>query len=600
MDDWKAALGKAITDLQLVTPRSKGKIQHSRTSGAKAIQGSSVGNVQVSKDEVRSAAVGSQQAVHSKLPSLPGPVTPKTTVRPASVAEGTKHNKDWKTQASSATPAASKHQVIASRKVVSTEKNGEVPVLRRRLSQTEIQRDAKRQVERSFAVPDMSKYSIRHTIAMSAQSQAWQDVGRAIVLNPEENRGRAQCTIGLDFGTAFTKACVQFRGITYVVDWSLAVPGCTPSLLPGVFSSRPDGNCVLGETGSSTRSGLKIALMDNRDYASQVDTVVFLALATRYIRAWLFTTLKTVFSGFRIEWFVNVGLPTVPWEEPQMSALYERIAFAGWNLGTSSGDISIANAKELLSQLDSHEVVKETIDRERVKSFPEFVAQIASYVQSAQRRNDLHLLVDVGAGTVDVVIFHIGNNEEEDDCFLIHKSSIVRNGTHILLGYRAEESGLGQTIWDEEFARLGSRDLEKRSGLAPLSLTPIDDHFSERLFLLMRKLISETKRIRYQTSPVWESGLPFLLCGGGKDIDVYRNAMTQVRSQWSLLEMRLSLPESFVATGVGASEFHRVSVAHGLSFSAENLGQIQPESEVADIRKPQSVGVNFVERYIEK
>jgi hypothetical protein len=116
----------------------------------------------------------------------------------------------------------------------------------------------------------------------------------------------------------------------------------------------------------------------------------------------------------------------------------------------------------------------------------------------------------------------------------------------------------------------------------------------------VRKLVAETKQFRYQTSPVWKSGLPFLLCGGGKDLDVYKNSMNQVRSQWPLLEMRLALPESFVATAVGASEFHRVSVAHGLSFSADNLGQIQPEAEVPDIRRVQGVSINLSERYIEK
>jgi hypothetical protein len=64
--------------------------------------------------------------------------------------------------------------------------------------------------------------------------------------------------------------------------------------------------------------------------------------------------------------------------------------------------------------------------------------------------------------------------------------------------------------------------------------------------------------------------------------------------------MKLALPESFVATAVGASEFHRVSVAHGLSFSADNLGQIQPEAEVPDIRRVQGAGINLSERYIEK
>jgi hypothetical protein len=37
-----------------------------------------------------------------------------------------------------------------------------------------------------------------------------------------------------------------------------------------------------------------------------------------------------------------------------------------------------------------------------------------------------------------------------------------------------------------------------------------------------------------------------------------------------------------------------------LSFSADNLGQIQPESEVPDIRRVQGGSINISERYIEK
>lgn len=37
-------------------------------------------------------------------------------------------------------------------------------------------------------------------------------------------------------------------------------------------------------------------------------------------------------------------------------------------------------------------------------SVVEFVAQIASYSRSPQRKRDLHLLVGIGAGTVDVEV----------------------------------------------------------------------------------------------------------------------------------------------------------------------------------------------------
>ena len=69
-------------------------------------------------------------------------------------------------------------------------------------------------------------------------------------------------------------------------------------------------------------------------------------------------------------------------------------------------------------------------------AFPEFVAQISSYRQSPQRRRDLHLLVDVGAGTVDIVTFHVWE-PEETDCYSILEAAVEKLGTHMLLGYRA-------------------------------------------------------------------------------------------------------------------------------------------------------------------
>jgi hypothetical protein len=591
MEDWKAALGQAMSDLK------QSKLQHPQANKERGIAESAPFKIKPIQEQAKTSGVTSGVTGGSNVVLPPKPARTPIFDRSQNSTVGKKPDKG-----TGRFPLAASKPVSnpVSPKSIGVRTEGKHPISKPLFSPKLVQRPATRSVDPTFNAPDMSKYRIRHRGATGATTQAWQEIGKFVVLNPGENRGRAQCTIGLDFGTAFTKACVQFRGVTYVVDWSLAVPGCAPSLLPGVFSTLQDGSCVLGEVGESRCGDLKIALMERRDHSSQVNTVVFLALATRYIRAWLFTTLKTVFSGFQVEWFVNVGLPTVPWEEPQMSALYEKITLAAWDLGTSARVISMVEAEKLVSQSDARAEVADSINRERIKSFPEFVAQIASYVQSAQRRNDLHLLVDVGAGTVDVVLFHIGNNEVEDDCFLIHRSSIVRHGTHILLGYRADAGGLSQTEWDEEFARLGGRDFEIRSGLASLSLDPVDDHFSERLFLVVRKLVTETKQFRYQTSPVWKSGLPFLLCGGGKDLDVYKKSMNQVRSQWPLLEMKLALPESFVATAVGASEFHRVSVAHGLSFSADNLGQIQPESEVPDIRRVQGASINLSERYIEK
>jgi len=44
----------------------------------------------------------------------------------------------------------------------------------------------------------------------------------------------------------------------------------------------------------------------------------------------------------------------------------------------------------------------------------------------------------------------------------------------------------------------------------------------------------------------------------------------------------------------------KISVAHGLRYAADNLGQIERESEVADIRRTRELREDRSERYIEK
>ena len=61
----------------------------------------------------------------------------------------------------------------------------------------------------------------------------------------EDKAGRL-AILGLDFGTAFTKAVVRWSQRHYAVDWSDAVEGEDHDLLASVFSEAPDGCCILG------------------------------------------------------------------------------------------------------------------------------------------------------------------------------------------------------------------------------------------------------------------------------------------------------------------------------------------------------------------
>jgi hypothetical protein len=144
---------------------------------------------------------------------------------------------------------------------------------------------------------------------------------------------------------------------------------------------------------------------------------------------------------------MNVGLPASTWDKSDTASLYKCLSVAGWNLGATVGPITFVAARSALASVSPGGKSKPTgIDADTIETFPEFGAQVHSYRSSAQRQKDLHLLVDVGAGTVDIVTFHIGDeNESEINCIL---EPLVRKlGTHVLLGYRAQAAALnGRTL----------------------------------------------------------------------------------------------------------------------------------------------------------
>jgi hypothetical protein len=307
-----------------------------------------------------------------------------------------------------------------------------------------------------------------------------------------------------------------------------------------------------------------------------------------------------VFGGFELEWFVNVGLPSVPWDNIGLRELYQGIALAGWRLGSASGPVTVSRATSFLAEVQANVPAHlGQLRRERIEAFPEFVAQINSYRRSPQHRSDLHLLIDVGAGTVDIVTFHVWEPEETDS-YAILEASVDRRGTHILLGYRAQASGLYLPNWDEKTTRLQTSKFESTFALKAGSLQPLRQFFVDQLHRSLQKVLGETRTHRYETSPNWNEGVPFFLCGGGRNIDVYRDAITRAQTNWKLEEMDLPMPNGLANRTLSREDFHRVSVAHGLSYSADNLGKIDRKSEVPDLRRHRSAGVDYTSRYIEK
>lgn len=427
---------------------------------------------------------------------------------------------------------------------------------------------------RSFrlAVPDDFKEP-KDWVALGGQTMLWRE-GKSYAVY-----------MGIDFGTAYTKASIGFGGDIFIVDWNGVKAGREQFTLPGEFSVLPDDSCILGRSPQAIRvaSDLKRPFLEGHaSKSSLIDATVFLALIMRYVRAWWFHRHSGLVRNRSLEWNINLGAPTTPWQDNAIRAKYERAAKAAWVLSVASAHISADQAEGVLERVR----LSPDENLPPVEIVPEFVAQIASYTRSPQRQPDLHMLVDVGAGTVDVVTFNVHRDDQTgEDRFPIFWASVSNLGTHYLMARRLHAcSPGGDEYWDDMSSVPSSDQFSQARGIASQEIKRIDREHAENVANAIASVLRVTKQQRYRRSPNWKAGVRVFLCGGGSSCDVFKQAVaTAARlSRVPLPRIRLPLPERLEAPDLPQDQFHRVSVAYGLGMDAFNLGQIISMAEVED------------------
>lgn len=361
---------------------------------------------------------------------------------------------------------------------------------------------------------------------------------------------RRQVIIGLDFGTAFTKVVIGDVARAYAVPFSCHNTEDNPFLLPGVFSEEACGKISLGaHPGTRVYDNLKMPLLDgDKGRLTQLKIVAFLALVLRHSRKWFLDHHEGTFGRSSLEWCVNIGMPTAQYHDVGLTEFYKRIVGIAWASSITPGDLSLRMIEE---KTDS---VKADVARIDVAMIPEFVAQVNSYVKSPLRQRDLHLLIDVGAGTLDVVAFIVHENES-GDVFPILAKSVTKFGVQFL----------PESQSDRVFFR---RDI----------------------FREIRLIIEFVKKNKYGAyfDRSRNNILPFFLTGGGSNMEFYSSiARTMVTRETPCPAVRLMLPvpDRLIANGLPPDQYHRLSVAYGLSFDAFDIGQIVPEEDVTDISR---------------
>lgn len=388
----------------------------------------------------------------------------------------------------------------------------------------------------------------------------------------EDKDGRL-AILGLDFGTAFTKAVVRWSGRHYAVDWAGAVEGEDHHLLASVFSEARDGRCVLGaHEGSdwSVHEGIKLQLLsfDGTSIDGRMaDAVIFISLAFRYVDGWLRRTNSDVEKGVR--WRLHVGLPTKSWDSDATTGTFKTMAQAARVLACMPGPVTRIAALEALRMTGQ-------VDRPAVDVFPEFACQLYSYLLSPERGEDLHALVDIGAGTLDLAYFNVFMKEGEA-LLPIFASEVDRLGAHYLIA--ALSGAEGRPAWADGESSLSDEEVGRKLDCSPndvcsrrsLYLSSVADVF------ILATLAAKTA---YPTSPAFQrsENVRLFLCGGGSRIHSLQKRFELIaREAAKLLDIKFQVSELVRPrdiVGKLESGFDRLSVAYGLSQNAANIGSV--------------------------
>ncbi|MCC4259336.1 hypothetical protein LL270_01550 [Pseudomonas aestusnigri] len=470
-----------------------------------------------------------------------------------------------------------------------------------------------------------------HTLraAKPAPIETWPRSGHEVHMGNSSDEKHLY--LGLDFGTSSLKAVIsdRERQLTYAVPFR-DIQGVARYLLPcrvyrgttdaGAESYNLDGHGVAFQD-------LKLALLSAPDsHEAQLNVVGFLALALRLIRGWLLSTHGATYGG-EIIWDMAVGLPFANRENEKLVSLYKTLSTAAWIASTKEQLTpavvlqAIKRAEELSAGAPVDSSVEEVEDIV-VDVHPEIAAQIHGFVSSGAydpNASNIYLLVDVGAGTLDASVFRVSREAgQSKDSFNFFTTSVEPHGVMNL--HRQRTGALQKALADQLPDRADL--LQSVKGISQLTdaekalpediagyFQGVDVQFHgetiDRQFYrqVKRQVVQDTyvsvldKKL---LGPQQMRGMPMFVCGGGSRSGFYQQLKTDMQSSlgcswFGVTPKPLQRPRGLQAPGLPRSDYHRLSVAYGLSRLklGEVVAQV-PALDVEDRRK------DFSECYIEK
>jgi hypothetical protein len=442
-------------------------------------------------------------------------------------------------------------------------------------------------------------------------------------------RKRLVAVIGLDFGTSCTKCVIGVAGRAVAVPFSGLSPKGSPYLLPTQLWLEGDRSLSLRPSrGAQPISGIKVGLMRVPDSAFQLGggseatpvtlAAAYLGLVIRHACEWLVAEKRGLLGDVDLTWQLNVGLPAKSHDDIQTSAAFRRAVHAAWVLSRLQGKLYLGVCSEEVRAMSDGSYELPGITADAVNLIPEVAAEVVGYARSAQKRLGPHLMIDVGATTVDVCLFKLSEQgggyqyafyatdvNPELGAFQLHRKR------RLAIDPAAKEISI-----DDPLRPIPPtyRDYPGANGAAK----EVDHRFLTDVEAMVRTVAVQAKKKRRSELIVEmirhrgleredrDKDIRVLMCGGGSRIPLYVEATKMAGEAlapggWTKLRLKrfgmvrgLEYPARLDAPELRRADFDRLAVAYGLSYSVDNIGQFTPPSEMDP--EPRWWTVEFEER----
>lgn len=446
--------------------------------------------------------------------------------------------------------------------------------------------------------------------------------------------GECELVIGLDFGTSSSKVVIQAPDLagrpSYAVDFGKFSHESMPYLLPTKLWVSQKGECSLGpRDGAQLIRDIKLELFLQEEslssnqgptrqrFSPEETASCYLALLLRFSRRWFLETKQDFVRHFkRFRWNVNLGVPSPCIEDNEENRIFRRVGKVAWKLSTLAEElITIGRARTELKHVDESEYWE--TDEEFVCDFeiiPEIAAGTVGYALSDHRREGLHVMLDIGASTVDVCSFKL-HAEEGSDRYSLLIADVKHLGT---IGLYYSWLDAIKRVYKGHTENL----LDKHDPLTPIAedvepylvsreksihaIKEAEAEFKKQFLTMVRTVIWQTKLRRAPNDTVWRNGrLPILLIGGGSKQQFFRSAVEEL-DDWlesqtkngGTVILTPPIPETLTHSTNKTDGYQFLAVAWGLSHRPLDIGDIIPADSIPDVERPQPV--DWIKRYVGK